>query len=213
MEASKSFYVYEHWRPDTGVCFYVGKGKKRRAWDMKHMRNRHHMAITSKLTSLGLCVDVRIIASNLSCGTAISMEIDRIAMYGMENLSNMTAGGEGLRDPSPEVRAKMSAFQKKNWSDPERLRRASESHKGRITSEETKVKLSLAHKGRKHTPEAIEGFKRGAKKRTIPQSTRDAQKAAITGRKRAPFTPETIAKMRIAASAREEMRRLNRFAA
>lgn len=30
-----NFYVYEHWRPDTGVCFYVGKGKEKRAWDMK----------------------------------------------------------------------------------------------------------------------------------------------------------------------------------
>lgn len=25
-----TFYVYEHWRPDKGECFYVGKGKKHR---------------------------------------------------------------------------------------------------------------------------------------------------------------------------------------
>lgn len=25
------FYVYEHWRPDKDVCFYVGKGSKGRA--------------------------------------------------------------------------------------------------------------------------------------------------------------------------------------
>ena len=24
---SANFYVYEHWHPDTGVCFYVGKGR------------------------------------------------------------------------------------------------------------------------------------------------------------------------------------------
>ena len=24
---SANFYVYEHWRLDTGVCFYVGKGR------------------------------------------------------------------------------------------------------------------------------------------------------------------------------------------
>ena len=27
------FYVYEHWRPDKNVCFYVGKGKGKRAVD------------------------------------------------------------------------------------------------------------------------------------------------------------------------------------
>ena len=42
------FYVYEHVRPDTGVCFYVGKGKGKRAWNMKD-RNAHHRAIQSKL--------------------------------------------------------------------------------------------------------------------------------------------------------------------
>jgi hypothetical protein len=27
--------VYEHWRPDTGEIFYVGKGKGRRAFELK----------------------------------------------------------------------------------------------------------------------------------------------------------------------------------
>jgi hypothetical protein len=29
---AKKFYVYEHWRPDKDVCFYVGKGHGRRAY-------------------------------------------------------------------------------------------------------------------------------------------------------------------------------------
>jgi hypothetical protein len=29
----KAFYVYEHWRPDVDLPFYVGKGKGGRAWE------------------------------------------------------------------------------------------------------------------------------------------------------------------------------------
>lgn len=79
------FYVYEHWRPDNNVCFYVGKGKGRRAWDLKNMRNPHYRAIVSKLTSMGLSVDIRIIISNVSNETALSIEKDRIAFYGIDN--------------------------------------------------------------------------------------------------------------------------------
>ena len=31
MAQSANYYVYEHWRPDKDVCFYVGKGKGGRA--------------------------------------------------------------------------------------------------------------------------------------------------------------------------------------
>ena len=58
------FYVYEHWRPDTNVCFYVGKGKGNRAWAMNR-RNKHHKSVQSKLTSLGLSVYVKIIIENI----------------------------------------------------------------------------------------------------------------------------------------------------
>lgn len=40
--SENQFYVYEHFRPDKGVCFYVGKGKyPKRAWDMR-TRSRWH---------------------------------------------------------------------------------------------------------------------------------------------------------------------------
>ena len=204
------FYVYEHWRPDTGACFYVGKGKEKRAWDMKNMRNRHHMAITSKLTSLGFCVDVRIVVDKVSEEVALNLEIDRIAMYGMENLSNMTSGGDGLRNPSKETRAKISQSQKARLAKPGAREALSRQNKGRVTSEETKLKLSAASKGRRHSVETIENMKIVAKIRGVSQVTREAQKLAVTDKKRPPFTEETRKKMSEASKIREQRRRLAR---
>jgi hypothetical protein len=201
------FYVYEHWRPDIGTCFYVGKGKNKRAWDMKNMRNRHHMAITSKLTSLGFCVDVRIVVDQISEETALNLEIDRIAMYGMENLSNMTSGGDGLRNPSKETREKISQSQKARFAKPGAKDAVSRQNKGRVTSEKTKLKLAITSKGRRHSVETIKKIKAAAKMRGVSDVTRNAQKAAITGKKRAPFTEETRKKMSDASKIREQRRR------
>lgn len=111
-ETRNIFYVYEHWRPDTGTCFYVGKGKARRAWDLRNDRNERHMAVVAELTATGLTVDVRIVVCNLSSATAFALEIDRIAFYGLENLTNMNAGGGGVTEHSLEALAKISAASK-----------------------------------------------------------------------------------------------------
>jgi hypothetical protein len=206
------YYVYEHWRPDTNTCFYVGKGKNKRAWDMKNMRNRHHMAIVSKLTSMGLSVDVRIIVSNLSDETALSVEKDKIAFYGVENLANMTEGGEGMSNPTDKTRKKISESQKKRFSRPEEREILSAQAKGRIISEKTRKKLSAAAKGRKISDDVKLKIKIAAKGRQIPAHVREAQKLAVTGKKRAPFSQETLKKMSEAAKIRERIKRERRAA-
>lgn len=208
MSQENIFYVYEHWRPDKNVCFYVGKGNGKRAWNMKQMRNRHHMAITSKLTSLGLIVDVRIILSGVSARTALSFEIDRIASHGRENLCNMTGGGDGLVDPSPEVRRKMSiSIRAANSRDETKKRRAEAAKNRPLVSAETRRKLSLVWTGRKHSQETILKMKKAAKVRGVSVVTRIAQVAACTGKKRAAFKESTIIKMRNAAKVREQVKR------
>ena len=207
-----SFYVYEHWRTDKNECFYVGKGKDKRAWDMKRMRNCHHMAITSKLAELGFCVDVKIVSCDLSENDAFDLEISRIAMYGLENLSNMTSGGDGLRSPSKETREKISKSQKIRFARPSEKEAVSRRNKCRVASDETRLKLSIASKGRTHSKETIEKFKIIAKKRGFSDKARKAQIAAATGRKRAPFSKETIEKMCLAASKREAKKRLQKGA-
>jgi hypothetical protein len=149
MTCDKPFYVYEHWRPDTNQCFYVGKGKGKRAWTIKGRQNRHHASIVSKLTAIGLCVDVRIVASDLSEEQAFNKERELIAFYGRDSLTNMSDGGEGLANPSKETRAKMS--------------KAAKGHKRRLgvrLSDEARAKIGSASVGNKnmlgkrHTPKA-----------------------------------------------------------
>jgi len=210
MNSENVFYIYEHWRPDKGVCFYVGKGKDKRAWDMKNMRNCHHKAVVSKLTAMGFSVDVRIIVSGLSSTAALAVEIDRIATYSRETLTNMTRGGDGLVDPSPAVRKRMSESQKTRFARPEEREKMSARVTGRVTSDETKKKLSITSSGRKYSKETIKKMKVAAKIRGISAATREAQVKAITGKKRAPFKESTIIKMRAAAKVREEKKRLAR---
>jgi hypothetical protein len=165
------------------------------------------MAIVSKLTALGMAVDVRIIVGNISETTAFNLEIDRIALYGIETLANMTAGGDGLREPSAETRAKISRAQKERFAKPGELEKLSQQRRGRVTSDATKLKLSAASKNRRHSAETIEKMKISAKVRGVSSVTREAQKIAVTGKKRAPFTAETRAKMVAAAKIREERKR------
>lgn len=68
-------------------------------------------------------------------------------------LTNLTRGGEGLQDPSPETREKIrkSAL---NQSE-EKRKSISESHKGKIISEETRQKLREINTGKKQSEETI----------------------------------------------------------
>jgi len=205
------FYIYEHWRPDTNRCFYVGKGKNRRAWKISGRKNSHHKNIVEKLASLNLSVEVKIVLSNLSEQDAYDAEVSRIAIYGVDNLSNMTLGGEGMKNPTPESRKRMSIAQKKRFRDhPEEIEKMSKQRTGRIPSEETKRKISKSLIGKKHTEETKKKLKVIAKIRGVSEATREAHRKAVTGRKRPPFSEETIIKMKFAAKEREAHKRANK---
>lgn len=298
------FYVYEHWRPDTDVCFYVGKGSGRRANKMTS-RSQRHERIQKKLNRMGMCVEVRMVSEGLTEDAAYAFERDRIAFWRSidVHLINHIEGGRGVKSPDQATRQKMSRSSKKKWEDPafverwhERLmeglkknnvservstkmrgRTLSDEHRRKISvgntgvkkvpdpwlgeknhffgkkhtpeslakisakkkgsklSEETKARMREAQSlrrerekslkppkvivvkerksliGRRHTPEAIERMKIAAKLRGISEVTRAAQKAKCTGRKRGPFSDDTIAKMRVAASIRQEARRVARI--
>lgn len=109
------FYVYEHWRPDTDVCFWVGKGHGIRAYDFE--RNFHYNNVVKKLSRLGMCVEVRLVQSGMMEVAALALEIDRIAFWRTAGvkLTNYTAGGEGVSGlkHSDETRLKIKAKRKK----------------------------------------------------------------------------------------------------
>lgn len=215
MTEENVFYVYEHWRPDKNVCFYVGKGKGKRAWSLVRVRNRWHTGVVSKLTSIGLTVDVRIIASNLSAQDALAMEIERIAMYGRGNLTNLTRGGDGLVDPSPEVVRRISESQKARYAKmtPEERAKFFECFKNRPPiSEETRKKLSLSSTGRCHDANARERISTARKAAGMPRHVIEASIRAKTGKKLAPFKDSTIEKMRLASIERERRKKEKRLA-
>jgi hypothetical protein len=132
--AESIFYVYEYWRPDTNQCFYVGKGHKNRAWDM---RRRHHCGnVIAKLKTIGLGVNVVIVSDKLSEEDSHTLEIARIAFwraYGAP-ITNITNGGEGVRG------LRHSAETKAKWSKIRKGRKV-------VHSDETKRKISEANKG------------------------------------------------------------------
>lgn len=138
---SVQFYVYEHWRLDRDECFYVGKGKGRRAYNMG-WRNPHHKAIQAKVIREGFAIDVRIVATGLSEEDAFILECERIAFWravGVD-LANITNGGDGVSG------LKHSDDSKKKMSDIKLGKKPP--HNGTLGmkfSDETKAKMR-AHK-------------------------------------------------------------------
>ena len=186
------FYVYEHWRPDTDLPFYVGKGKGRRAYKFKN-RNKHHQNIVNKLSELGMCVEVKLIASSLTEGEAFAIEKERISMWrdlGV-SLCNKTDGGDGIsgfvmpedarkkisaakkgkpviatmagKKHSEETKRKMSAIHKGRPKSPEHSAKVGAANRGKVISEEAKKKMSDAKRGKKQTPEHIAAAAAGVK--------------------------------------------------
>lgn len=70
-----------------------------------------------------------------------------IAYYKSNLLTNHTDGGEGLSNPSLEVRVKLSNIQRIRMTDP--------SYRSKIYTKERSAKISKANKGRCKTPEHV----------------------------------------------------------
>lgn len=192
---SGGFYVYEHWRPDKDVCFYVGKGKGKRA-NVMYKRNPHHTRIQKKLAKKGMCVEVRLVAENLSEEQAYVIEIDRIAFWRNENieLANLTAGGEGGANPSIETRIKMrNAKMGRKLSD-EHKRKISESTKIALNQEGMHDKLSVAIKKSLSRPEVKAKLSFFQKNRVRTKEHYDKVSKALTGKK---LSPERVEKTRL----------------
>lgn len=168
--ARGKFYVYEHWRPDRDECFYVGKGRGRRANYMAG-RNGHHKAIQAKLSRLGTSVEVRIIAEGLDEEAAFAIEIERILFWRADgcDLANMTVGGEGPtgRNVSENTRRLLSQCATGKKQSPEHVAKRTAFVLGRKQSQEEREKRRAKLVGRKRTKEIIEAMSARAKKTPV----------------------------------------------
>ena len=106
------FYVYAHIDPTTKEVRYIGKGFGKRAFKLKTCsRYGHHKNWIISLNNKGLNPEVLIIDDRLSEQKALELEvwyIKHMRELGY-NLTNLTDGGQGLSNPSLEVREKISA--------------------------------------------------------------------------------------------------------
>jgi hypothetical protein len=143
------YYVYVLARPD-GRVFYVGKGKGRRIWDHDKEARKGHQChkcnIIRKIWRQGGEVQRYTVLVTASEQEALDYECELIAQYGRKNLSNLTDGGEGQRNPSAETREKISRA----------LRGRTPPNKGIPLSEEAKRHLSEINKGKKISDENLQ---------------------------------------------------------
>ena len=160
------YYVYEHWRPDRDECFYIGKGKGGRSAQFRHGRNRHYRSVVAKLSGLGMCVEVRMVASGLTESEAFALEIERIAFWrSLEvGIVNLTNGGEGPSGYKQTIahREKNSQAAKAYLLTPEGLSArtralavANAANAGRPVKDETKLKMSNTRKSMARTPSQL----------------------------------------------------------
>jgi NUMOD3 motif len=156
------FFTYAHYKPEGGL-FYIGKGKRRRAYAMDS-RNSHWQNIVNKYGK----PRVELLAQWDTEKEAFEHEKVLIACFKDMGyvLANKTDGGEGSSGykHTKEQKLKNSLAKMGNipWNKGTKGIMVAW-NKGVPMSEEQKIKCSLAKKGkpspakgRKHTPETIE---------------------------------------------------------
>ena len=224
------FYVYEHWRPDTGKCFYVGKGRGRRAHQLKH-RNKRHAMIVDDLHAQGMTVEIRIISKELTEDVAYTLEIERISFWRKEGvtLTNIADGGgknSGWK-LSPESRAKIGESKRGNKYrlgarlTEETKKKIAEKHVGKSLAESHKEKVAKSLSGEKnpffgktHTETASKKIAEANHRRVWSEESRQKSSQTHKALPRKEINPrgwrhsdETKRKMSEAAKLRWENRR------
>lgn len=157
----KEYGAYTHARPN-GVVFYVGKGTRSRAGDLR--RNSWHLHIVEKYGKENILIEFYPCNSEKE---AFEKEIELIKQYKAKGtiLVNHTNGGEGMSGyvwskeqitkqakkikevwKNSELRENYCKAHREKWKNPEYREKQSISRKGAIRKEETKIKISLSLK-------------------------------------------------------------------
>ncbi len=118
-EVIRDYYVYLHKDPTTGVPFYVGKGRGKRAYDTE----RRHPTWYAKVESLHGHYDVEMVEQGLLEIDAFLSEAELIQKYGKisegtGSLVNWTDGGEsemGSCGIGIEIPGMKEAYEKTNF--------------------------------------------------------------------------------------------------
>ncbi|HSH79779.1 MAG TPA: GIY-YIG nuclease family protein [Herpetosiphonaceae bacterium] len=157
MDTSR-FYVYVLCRPD-GRVFYVGKGLERRfrqhKWEAARGHRCHKCNVIRKIWRDGGQVRCYILLETDNEQEAFAYERELIALYGRENLVNLTDGGEGQSGKivSHETRAKLSRANQRRYSDPSEREKTGLRNRLRFADPSVREKLSASIKASWQDPE------------------------------------------------------------
>jgi hypothetical protein len=110
------------------------------------------------------------------------------------DLTNSTDGGDGISNPSREIRARISKSLMGNIVSPETRAKIGAFSRNRKMPEEAKQRIRQTLKGRKHSPERIAAILAG--KKPITQETRHKMSVAKKGKPGKPMSEETKQKIR-----------------
>lgn len=147
------YYVYAYLRSrnsqhgPSGSPYYIGKGKGLRAFD----KANHRVSLPTDKSK------IIFLHENITEEDAFKKEIELISFYGRIDLStgclrNLTNGGDGSSNPSPETIEKLrrAGRKKKPMTEEHRLN-ISKSKKGHKPASDTRIKLSKSKLGNKNS--------------------------------------------------------------
>ena len=182
-----NFYVYGHYKPDSDIPFYIGKGYGKRSRH-KIGRNKHWHNIVNKYS-----YRVEIMYNNLTEAQAFDLEKEFIKRFGRADLGcgplvNMTDGGEGMGGEKNPFYGKKHSLETKR-----KLSIIAKQRKGRKHSKETKQKMSISAKG-KNT---------WTKGKTLSEEHKIKIGKSKVGKKRPEFNQQWIDNMKEAAKNRK----------
>ena len=182
------FYVYEHWRSDKDLPFYVGKGHGPRAADMLNGRNDGHKVVQQELASISAQIKIKMVAELVDEKSAFLLERQRISFWREMGvpLVNLTIGGEGCSGykHTPEEIAKCVAFHTGRKRSPETRERIAAKARGRPANLAVIAMLAALNRGKKRifTDEHKAKIGEASKGRKMPPHVKAALLAANTGR-------------------------------
>jgi len=166
------FYTYAYLRKGDRTPYYIGKGKGKRAYD-----STHRVKVPDDKDR------IIFLKENVSEREAWDYEREMIQFYGRKDLGtgilrNMSDGGEGPSNPSPEARRKNAESSRLQYY---RTKEEGLSGVGNLTKEQEKRRKENAKKGKAEWDKLHPEMCGGSLGRTPEQHSADSARAAQKG--------------------------------